>query len=163
MTRSVRFGITTLAILMCSASLAQAGTPPIWAEEFNGETLDLSTWTYDTGGGGFGNQELQYYTARNQNVRVDNGNLVITAIRENYQGKEFTSARIKSHGRFSFRYGSLEARIKVPTLANGLWPAFWLLGANIGQNTWPACGETDILEMGSSTAISSGVTDRWVS
>ncbi|HPF37725.1 MAG TPA: glycoside hydrolase family 16 protein [Phycisphaerae bacterium] len=163
MTRSVRLGITTLAILTSSVSWAQAGTPPIWAEEFNGETLDLSTWTNDTGGGGFGNQELQYYTARNQNIRVENGNLVITAIRENYQGKEFTSARIKSHGRFSFRYGSLEARIKVPNLANGLWPAFWLLGANIGQNTWPACGETDILEMGSSTAINSGVTDRWVS
>lgn len=151
-----------LAIAAIAAPLATAQTP-IWSEEFDGDKLDLTSWTYDTGGHGFGNQELQYYTARQENVRLDNGDLVITALREDYEGKPFTSARIKTHGRFAFKYGSIEARINVPTLANGLWPAFWLLGSNIGQNTWPACGELDILEMGSSTAISNGVTDRWVS
>lgn len=154
--------IVATAVVGIFAPLALAQTP-IWSEEFDGDKLDPVTWTYDTGGHGFGNQELQYYTARQENVRVENGDLVITALRENYEGKLFTSARVKTQGRFAFMYGSLEARIKVPTLANGLWPAFWLLGANIGQNTWPACGETDILEMGSSSAIADGLTDRWVS
>lgn len=152
--------VSTVILALSATSFAQT---PVWSDEFDGTSLDWSKWTYDTGGSGFGNQELQFYTARTENVRVENGNLVITGLRENYQGKQFTSARLKTHGRFAFKYGTIEARIKVPDLANGLWPAFWMLGNNIGQHTWPACGEIDILEMGMRSAIDEGVTNRRVS
>lgn len=151
-----------VALLLVSVVTTQAQTL-VWSEEFDGPTIDTSTWTFDVGGSGFGNGELQYYTARPENVAIENGVLVITAIREDYDGKQFTSARLKTHGRFAFKYGTLEARIKVPNLQNGLWPAFWLLGRNIGQNTWPSCGEIDILEMGDSAAIAAGTVNRKVS
>lgn len=133
----------------------------IWSDEFDGETIDTSIWTYDVGGGGWGNGQLEYDTARWDNAYIENGNLVIEARRESYKGSNsFTSARLKTQGRFAFQYGTLEARIKVPNLANGLWPAFWLLGSNIGQVGWPACGEVDILEMGMKSAIEAGVVNR---
>jgi beta-glucanase (GH16 family) len=135
----------------------------VWSEEFDGPAIDAGKWTFDVGGSGFGNAELQYYTARPENVFIENGALVIKAIREGYEGKQFTSARLKTHGRFAFKYGTLEARIKVPNLQNGLWPAFWLLGRNIGQNVWPSCGEIDILEMGDAAAIAAGTVNRKVS
>jgi beta-glucanase (GH16 family) len=150
-----------IVLVTCGSALLSAQVP-IWAEEFNGPTLDTSTWTYDVGGSGFGNQELQFYSARPENVSIQNGSLVITARRESYSGKLFTSARLKTHGRLAFRYGHLEARVKIPNLQNGLWPAFWLLGQNIGQQTWPKCGEVDILEMGHKDAITAGVVNRRV-
>lgn len=154
--------VFVLAIYCAIPNVVQAQTP-IWSEEFDGPTIDRNSWTYDVGGSGFGNAELEYYTARPENAFIENGVLVIKAIRENYEGKQFTSARLKTHGRFAFKYGTLEARIKVPNLQNGLWPAFWLLGRNIGQNTWPSCGEVDILEMGDSAAIAAGTVNRKVS
>lgn len=135
----------------------------VWSEEFDGDSVDRETWTFDVGGSGFGNQELQFYTARPDNVRVESGHLVIEAHDEDYNGKLFTSARLKTHGRFAYKYGTIEARIRVPDLANGLWPAFWLLGNNIGQSVWPSCGEIDILEMGSQGAITAGLANRRVS
>lgn len=132
----------------------------VWSEEFDGPGIDPSKWTFDVGGHGFGNAELQYYTARPQNVRVENGALIIKAIRESYSGKAFTSSRLKTHGRFGFKYGTIQARVKIPNLQNGLWPAFWLLGQNIGQHTWPACGEVDIMEMGDLASIQAGTVNR---
>ena len=149
-------------MVLASGTVAVAQTL-IWSDEFNGTEIDNSKWTYDVGGHGFGNGELQFYSTRHDNVRVENGNLVIQANREVYEGKEFTSARLKTHGRMAFTYGTIEARIKVPDLADGLWPAFWLLGDNIGQTAWPACGEIDILEMGNATAIAAGVVNYRVS
>lgn len=143
-------------------AVPSSGQNLIWSDEFNGSALDSSYWTYDVGGSGFGNQELEYYTARPENVSVQSGSLVIQARRESYSGKSFTSGRLKTHGRLAFRYGTLQARIRVPDLANGLWPAFWLLGQNIGQSAWPACGEVDILEMGHADAIAAGTVNRWV-
>lgn len=123
-----------------------------WSDEFNGEkgqSIDPTKWTFDIGRGqnGWGNQELQYYTNRPENISMDgNGNLVITALKENFQGAGFTSARIKTEGLFQQKYGRFEARIKTP-YGPGLWPAFWMLGSNIAEVSWPQCGEIDIMEL----------------
>jgi beta-glucanase (GH16 family) len=104
----------------------------------------------ETGGNGWGNNELETYTNRTQNVHVQNGNLVITANKEKYTGtdgiaREYTSARIKTAGLFEQKYGRFEARIKIPQ-GQGMWPAFWMLGNNIDKAGWPACGEIDVME-----------------
>ncbi len=116
-----------------------------WNDEFDGSTLNTSNWTYDTGAGGWGNNELEYYTNRTQNVNVQNGNLIITAQQESYGGANYTSGRIKTQGLKQFTYGKIEARIKLPA-GQGLWPAFWMLGSNITSVGWPQCGELDIME-----------------
>lgn len=104
-------------------------------------------WTYDigTGDNGWGNNELQYYTNRPENVVVENGMLKITAIKEDFEGSGYTSARINTKGLYTKQYGRFEARIKLPW-GQGLWPAFWLLGDNIDTVGWPFCGEIDIME-----------------
>ncbi len=132
----------------------------VWSDEFEGDVIDTSTWTYDVGGWGFGNGQLEFDTARPENSYVENGNLVIEARREDYSGNAFTSARMLTQGRFGFRYGSLEARIKVPDTADGLWPAFWLLGNNFPGIDWPGSGEIDVLEIGSSQGIAEGLQQR---
>ncbi|MGL2963572.1 glycoside hydrolase family 16 protein [Flavobacterium sp. RSB2_4_14] len=106
-----------------------------------------SFWSYNIGTGtnGWGNNELQYYTDRPQNIVVENGNLKITAIEELYLGSSYTSARIYSKGKIEQKYGRIEARIKLPW-GKGIWPAFWMLGANSDTVAWPQCGEIDILE-----------------
>ena len=113
-----------------------------WSDEFNGSTLDESVWSYNTGGSGWGNNEKQYYTNREENIRVKNGMLEIEARKETYGNNEYTSARIFSKGKKEFKYGRIEARIKFPG-GKGTWPAFWTLG---GTGNWPNCGEIDIIE-----------------
>lgn len=120
----------------------------VWSDEFNTPgTPDAGKWTYDigTGSGGWGNAELQYYTNRPENVIVEGGSLKIKAIRENFSGSTFTSARLKTQGKFDFKYGKVEVRAKVPA-GVGTWAAAWALGANITTAGWPACGEIDIME-----------------
>lgn len=113
----------------------------VWQDEFtNGIGPD---WVFETGNGGWGNNELQYY--RQQNATVENGNLVITAKRESFGGSNYTSARMKTQGRKSWKYGKIEARIAMPSF-QGIWPAFWMLGDNISSVGWPSCGEIDIME-----------------
>lgn len=115
----------------------------VWQDEFtNGIGPD---WVFETGTGtnGWGNNELQYY--RTQNATVQNGQLVITARNESFGGRNYTSARMKTQGRKSWKYGRIEARIAMPAF-QGVWPAFWMLGDNIGTAGWPACGEIDIME-----------------
>lgn len=122
-----------------------------WSDEFNGAAgtaPDNTKWSFDigTGANGWGNAELQYYTNRSNNVQMDgNGKLVITARSESYLGSGFTSARIKTKNLFAQAYGRFEAKIKTPT-GPGIWPAFWMLGANIDATPWPQCGEIDIME-----------------
>lgn len=120
----------------------------VWSDDFEGaagQLPDGSKWGFDLGNnGGWGNQELEVYTDNPENVSLDgNGNLVITAIQN---GNSFTSARVKTQNKFSQAYGRFEARIKTP-YGPGIWPAFWMLGDNIGEVGWPQCGEIDIMEM----------------
>ena len=123
----------------------------VWHDEFEGDEIDLSNWTYDIGGWGWGNGEAQYYTSRPENSRVENGLLVIEARQEKYENSYYTSARLITQGLQEFKYGRFEARIKVPAGA-GLWPAFWMLGAHFDRhsedqaNHWPHVGEIDIME-----------------
>jgi peptidoglycan/xylan/chitin deacetylase (PgdA/CDA1 family) len=116
-----------------------------WSDEFDGAALDHAKWVEELGGHGFGNNELQFYTARPENVRVDGGNLVIEARREDWEGKHYTSARIKTAGLKERAHGRYEARIRIPR-GQGIWPAFWLLGADCKTVGWPRCGEIDIME-----------------
>lgn len=123
----------------------------VWQDEFEGtegQVPDATKWLYDigTGDNGWGNQELQYYTDRTENISLDgSGNLVITARRESFGGQPFTSARIKTQGRFEQTFGRFEARIKLPW-GPGIWPAFWMLGSDVEIVGWPQCGEIDIME-----------------
>ena len=124
-----------------------------WSDEFNGpdgSSPDNHKWNVQTGGSGWGNDELQYYTSRPQNVRQENGDLVIEARKESFVGpdgvrRNFTSARITTERLFSQKYGRFEARIQVPS-GQGVWPAFWLLGTNVPETGWPECGEIDVME-----------------
>ncbi|MHC5109358.1 MAG: PKD domain-containing protein [Planctomycetota bacterium] len=148
--------------LFAGATSAHAQTL-VWSDEFDGPMLDRTMWTFNAGNHGFGNGELQYHTARPENIYMENGNLVIEARDEDYLATPFTSSRVTTLGRFAFRYGRLEARIKLPDLDNGLWPAFWLLGNDFGQLNWPACGEIDVMEAGRKDGFLAGVVNRRVS
>ncbi len=111
---------------------------------------DGAKWTYDVGGDGWLNHELESYTDRRENVRVEGGNLVIEARREEYAGhdgikRHYTSGRLKTLGRFAQQGGRFEARIKIPK-GRGVWPAFWMEGADVGTTGWPGCGEIDVME-----------------
>ncbi|MBK7561917.1 MAG: family 16 glycosylhydrolase [Chitinophagaceae bacterium] len=120
----------------------------IWSDEFDVPgSPDPSKWGYDigTGSGGWGNNELQYYTSRPENSVVQGGVLKIIASKENFSGSSYTSARLLSKNKFSFKYGKIEARAKIPA-GVGTWPAIWMLGNNISTVGWPNCGEMDIME-----------------
>jgi beta-glucanase (GH16 family) len=156
MTRHSLLLILSMIPVACAGGSATQPPPPtgytlLWSDEFNtGSTPDSSKWTYDIGGNGWGNNELEYYTNRPQNAQISNGNLVITALQETYTGadgvtRNYTSARLKTQGLFSQAYGRFEARIKLPA-GQGMWPAFWMLGNNITADGWPKCGEIDIME-----------------
>jgi beta-glucanase (GH16 family) len=137
--------LAAIAVCLGGALPASAQWTQVWSDEFNGTSLNTGNWSYETGGHGWGNNELQHYTSRSQNVRVTGGNLVIEAHRESFGGNAYTSARIRSiHKRF-WRYGKIEARIQVPS-ARGIWPAFWMMGENFDSAGWPRCGEIDIME-----------------
>lgn len=118
----------------------------IWHDEFNGKTLSTRDWNFEEGGHGWGNHELEYYTARKQNVFLSGGMLVIQARKENYKGSAYTSARITTQGKREFTYGRVDIRARVP-VSKGMWPALWMLGSSIPTVSWPACGEIDIMEV----------------
>lgn len=123
-------------------------TQLVMSDEFNTDGApDTNLWSYNigTGSNGWGNNELQYYSDRPQNIKVEDGVLKITAIKESFMGSAYTSARILTKGKFEQKYGRIEARIKLP-FGKGLWPAFWMLGANSDIVIWPQCGEIDIME-----------------
>lgn len=132
-----------------------AGWVPVWCEEFNySGPVDQTKWRHQVAGGGFGNQELQYYTSRSDNAIVDGEKLIITAIKETYQGHAYTSSKIWTQGVKNFKYGKFEMRAKMPS-TGGTWPAFWMMPKSINyagystspiQTGWPNSGEIDILE-----------------
>ena len=129
----------------------------VWFDEFSSPTINAANWTHETGGNGWGNNELQYYTNRDVNSYILGGSLVIEAKKESYSGKSYTSARMVTKGKKFFTYGKIEARIRLP-YGQGIWPAFWMLGENISTVGWPYCGEIDIMEM----IGGSGVNDKKV-
>ncbi|WP_291098063.1 MULTISPECIES: family 16 glycosylhydrolase [unclassified Flavobacterium] len=121
-------------------------TSEIWGDEFDADGApNSSKWGYDLGAGGWGNNEPQYYTNRAENVIVQGGVLKIITKKESYLGSNYTSARLLTKGKFSFKYGKVEFRAKMPS-GGGTWPALWMLGDNISTVGWPACGEIDIME-----------------
>jgi beta-glucanase (GH16 family) len=147
-------------LLAAWAGAARAQTWTLaWSDEFNGpagSAVDGTRWAFETGNGsnGWGNHELEYYTNTTKNAAMDGaGNLVITAYRETLGSKfrcwngvcQYTSARLKTQGKFEQAYGRFEARMRLP-YGQGLWPAFWMLGNNIARAGWPTCGEIDIME-----------------
>ena len=159
MPRSLRaavFAAVSLLALTATAR-AQAGWRLVWADEFDGAAaaaVDARKWTEEVGGGGWGNKELQFYTAGAKNASLDGrGFLVIRAVAETlpesfkcwYGPCRYTSARLVTRGKFGQTYGRFEARLRVPA-GQGLWPAFWLLGEDITRVGWPACGEIDVME-----------------
>ena len=160
--RLIGIGVLVVGCLFSSVTAgAQASPGPskdgkwrlTWSDEFNGPDgsgVDASKWVVEVGGKGWGNQELEYYTSLRENAYIHDGNLVIEARRKEYAGadgvkRNYTSARVKTAGKFSQAYGRFEARIKIPS-GQGMWPAFWMLGDDIDKAGWPACGEIDIME-----------------
>ncbi|MET0645168.1 MAG: glycoside hydrolase family 16 protein [Pyrinomonadaceae bacterium] len=157
---AARMGLAVLLLAWFSApAVAQTAWTLAWSDEFNGpagSAVDGTKWVLEVGNGsnGWGNRERQYYTNTTKNAAMDGaGNLVITAYRESpgkkyrcwYGECQYTSARLKTQGKFTQAYGRFEARIRVP-YGQGIWPAFWMLGNNIQTAGWPACGELDIME-----------------
>ena len=144
--------ILLFLLMSCSpaawAETAATAPEPIWQDEFDGpagQLPDPARWVFDLGTD-WGNKQLEWTTDHPANVSLDGqGNLAITARREEFQGQPYTAARIKTKGLFEFTYGRVEARIKLPE-GQGIWPAFWMLGADIDQVGWPHCGEIDVME-----------------
>jgi len=143
-----------VATATCNSPAKPTSPPPsgppasanTWSDEFDGpldSTPDPTKWTYDTGAGGWGNQELQTYTTLAENAHLDGQGHLIIHVKSTPSG--FTSARLKTKGLFAARFGSLEARIKLP-FGQGIWPAFWMLGDTFNGGNWPQCGEIDIME-----------------
>ncbi|HRI59820.1 MAG TPA: family 16 glycosylhydrolase [Saprospiraceae bacterium] len=128
---------------------AYPGYNLVWADEFDGTALNTANWTYEMGDGcpnncGWGNNELQYYRA--DNTSIVNGNLVITAKKQNFGTRNYTSSRLVTKGKKQFKFGRIDIRAALPE-GKGLWPALWMLGSNIDAVSWPACGEIDIMEL----------------
>lgn len=156
-----------LLTAVCVAATAQipthlqlAGYEMTWCDDFSGDCLNRDYWNVEVNGTGCGNNELQFYIDSLATVCVEDGNLVLTATRTPYGNHEFISGRVNTKDKFTFKYGLVEASIKLPKTANGLWPAFWMMGNDITSNSWPLCGETDILEMGHFDGINASTQDR---
>lgn len=143
--------VAALPLLGCGGDEEMINWQLSWSDEFDGPqggAPDPAKWSFEVGGSGWGNQELQFYTDRRENSALDGaGNLVITARREPMDGREYTSARMVTRGKLEQAYGRFEARLQLPA-GKGFWPAFWMLGNNVGVNgvRWPECGEIDIVE-----------------
>ncbi len=123
-----------------------AGMTLVWRDEFDGNAIDSDSWTHEIGGHGWGNNELQFYTDRAENSFVSDGKLVIEARKENFSGRQYTSARLITAGKREFQYGRIDIRAKLPE-GQGIWPALWMLGSNFWTTGWPNCGEIDIMEI----------------
>ena len=142
------------------------GAPPgfprlVWSDEFSGTSINTANWGFDLGNGGFGNNELENYTNRPENARIENGMLVIEARKENLGGSAYTSARMKTQGKQSFGINTwVEARINAPE-GQGIWPAFWMLGNSISTVGWPSCGEIDIMELQGQNPFTNFGTIHW--
>ena len=136
----------------------------VWNEDFTDGALDTKVWNIEVNGDGGGNNELQYYCEKGVSLGTEPTTgkqcLILTATKEEYLGKKCTSGRVNTLGKMTYTFGRIDARIKFPSTANGLWPAFWQMGNNFDQVGWPRCGETDIIELGNSNGFN-GTQDRY--
>lgn len=137
----------------------------VWNEDFTEESLDRNVWNVETTNNGGGNNELQYYCEKGVSLGLEPTTgkhcLILTATKEQYIDRDCTSGRVNSKNKMYYTYGRIEARIKFPNTANGLWPAFWQMGNNYDQVGWPRCGEADIIEVGHQNAFAAGTQDRY--
>lgn len=136
----------------------------VWEENFDKSTVDKNIWNLENNKKGGGNAEFQYYKPENINIEVHPEGyscLVLCAKKENYKGRPATSGRLNTAGNLSVKYGMIEARVCIPKTANGLWPAFWLMGDDKDQVNWPKCGEIDVIEMGHKNGIDANATERY--
>lgn len=159
---------TMLFLLLAMPLVAQTtndGYTLVWNEDFTDGTLDRNVWNIEVNGDGGGNHELQYYCEKGVMLAAEPTTgkqcLVLTATKEDYKGKKCTSGRVNSKNNLYYTYGKIEARIKFPNTANGLWPAFWQMGNDFDQVGWPRCGETDLIELGHVDGIKNGTQDRY--
>lgn len=179
----IQFSI--LAVCVALSACAKPEWQLVWSDEFEADTLNTAYWNTEDNARGGGNAELQYYTPKNitmENHPVTGEHcLVLNAQREDYGNRPCTSARLNTHDKVTVEYGKVEARIAFPYTADGLWPAFWMLGNNLAKNlgnddsidqqaaqlanegrvVWPKCGEIDICEMGHHYGIENGIQDRY--
>jgi beta-glucanase (GH16 family) len=144
-----------------STPLTYPGYTLVWSDEFSGNSLDLNVWNQEGGNsGGWGNNELEYYTSSQGNTFVSNGNLIIEARREAIGGFNYSSGRMTTQDKKAFKFGRIDIRAKLP-VGNGIWPALWMLGSDINSVGWPACGETDIMELIGKTPSTVYGTMHW--
>ncbi len=149
-----RLALASIAFLAVATAPAAAESHLVWSDEFEGSSLDLGNWEYMHGDGcqygsnmcGWGNNELQWYTSRPENISVSAGLLRIIAREDWYQGHRYTSARIRTRNKADFLYGRMEARIRLPLGGQGIWPALWMMPTDNVYGGWPLSGEIDILE-----------------
>lgn len=156
--------LTFICILCFTTSIANDYTL-VWNEDFTDGSLDRNVWNVEVNGDGGGNNELQYYCEKAVTLGTEPTTgkkcLILTATKEDYKGKKCTSGRVNTKNNLYYTFGKIEARIKFPNTANGLWPAFWQMGNNFDQVGWPRCGETDIIELGHADGIRNGTQDRY--
>ena len=181
----INYPLSIVSICLLLSSCTKSEWQLVWSDEFDGEALNAAWWNVEDNARGGGNAELQYYSPDNVSVErhpVTGENcLVLTARREDYRNRPCTSARLNTQDKVTVEYGKVEARIAFPHTADGLWPAFWMLGNNLATNlgdnddidaqvaqlakegrvVWPKCGEIDICEMGHHTGIENGTQDRY--
>ena len=158
-------------ILSLFAAVCLAGTITaqeyqlVWNEDFTEESLDRAVWNVEVTNNGGGNNELQYYGEQGVSLGIEPSTgkhcLILTATKEHYINRECTSGRVNTKNKMYYTFGRIDARIKFPRTANGLWPAFWQMGNNFDQVNWARCGETDLIEMGFQGAFSKGTQDRY--
>ncbi|MGL1892465.1 MAG: family 16 glycosylhydrolase [Spirochaetaceae bacterium] len=148
-------GLLFLTILGCKTEVPQETDfskseldwQLVWSDEFDADTIDESKWNFINGAGGYGNNELQYYSGREKNARIKKGNLIIEAHKEDFKGSPYTSAKLTTQGKGDWTYGRYEIRAKLPK-GQGIWPAFWMMPTDYDiYGAWPQCGEIDIMEM----------------
>ena len=156
----------TLFSVLCMAGMATAQDYTlVWNEDFTDGSLDRNVWNIEVNADGGGNNELQYYCEKAVTVGAEPTTgkqcLILTATKESAGGRDCTSGRVNSKNKMYYTFGRIEARIKFPNTANGLWPAFWQMGNNFDQVGWPRCGETDLIELGHQDAFAAGTQDRY--
>ena len=157
--------IISLCVLWIALAARAQEYQLVWNEDFTESSLDRAVWNIEVNGDGGGNNELQYYCERGVSVGIEPTSgkhcLILTARKEDYMDKKCTSGRVNTKNNTYYTYGKIEARVKFPKTANGLWPAFWQMGNDFDQVNWPRCGETDIIELGNKEAFSKGTQERY--